>query len=65
MYKTKNGTVFGSYSEGMRKPTFIFSFTPSLDESTSNVQFCIPENPSQKITAVDIFQDKYLQYGAG
>ncbi len=32
LYKTKNGTVFGSYSEGMRKPTFIFSFIPSLNE---------------------------------
>ncbi len=30
LYKTKNGAVFGSFSEGMRKPTFIFSFTPSM-----------------------------------
>ncbi len=30
LYKTKNGTVFGSFSEGMRKPTFIFSFIPSI-----------------------------------
>ncbi len=26
LYKTVKGTVFGSYSEGMKKPTFIFSF---------------------------------------
>ncbi len=60
-----NGTIFGSYSKGMKNRTFIFSFTPSLNESTSNVQFCIPKDPSQKITSVDIFQGKYLQYGAG
>ncbi len=26
LYKTKNKTIFGSYSGGIRKPTFIFSF---------------------------------------
>ncbi len=65
LYKTTNGTVFGSYSKGIKNATFIFSFT-SLDESEStNVQFYIPENPSKKITSVDIFQGKYLQYGSG
>ncbi len=28
LYKTMKGAVFGSYSEGMRNSTFIFSFTP-------------------------------------
>ncbi len=32
LYKTKNGTVFGSYSEGIRKSTFIFRFISSLKE---------------------------------
>ncbi len=30
LYKTNNGAVFGSYSFGIRKSTFIFSFIPIL-----------------------------------
>ncbi len=67
LYKTKNGIVFGSYSEGMKKPTFIFSFIASLtgEDKSSDVQIYIPEKPSEKISSVEIFQAKYLQYGAG
>ncbi len=68
LYKTKNGTVFGSYSEGMKKPTFIFSFIPSMQTEmgkSTEVKFYIPGEASEMITSIDIFQGKYLQYGAG